>query len=918
VLLLLSLTARADIPDWSVVPLDALLPDPAEGDDEPLIRAAVSRLTVAVTPGAESRLTLTYELQAFADGLSVVALGAGPLTVGSALLDGRPVAVPPEHDGQRLLVTGLTRGSHTVVLAGVMLTPRSTLSLPMPEAPVEVLFDGAGLDVAVERGAALSAGRLVVPPGPELSLSWKPAAPPAPRPDRLEAVAAVGLTLSTDGIEGSGVVTFDAIRGAVDRVRIAVPGADWAEATGTVVASSALVGEWLEVSLIEPQTGRFTVEVGLRGPAGSELSPAPLLVPQADSREGWVSIYQGEEGYLARQSTDLTLVSPDSVPDWGQSLASGQLLSSLHYTTGHPALRWRQSEWESLQTPGTVIDSARYEVAVVAHGRALTRARLQVRNDRGAWLWMDLPRDSTVLAVRVAGHIVEPVTSEGRLGIPLEKSVETLTGLVSFPVEVAFLSPSPAFSRRGRVRLSVPAVSAPVADAAWTLYLPPGTTPRHAEGNVQPAVVAERELLIGRGYRQVVPDMEPPTGGDAVSDDAEEVSQEYWNQAYDAYKSNRFDEAGELLEQSLLYNPDNMAASALQDNVVVLTGEVAHDEEEVEQVERVKAMARAKSQGDTRRQSTLMSDAESQLRAGNVEEAIELYESAIEVSDQLARLESDEAYVQKAVVADLRERLAEAQETSSRNRRQQEAERREFKADEAAEETRSSFSSRSASSSTPSSGMLIDELTVEEEPEPEADERFVVISRDIIILEPDPHDQTAIDFDGVDFESIEVSGSLISPAAAEVPVEPRMYTESVTVAGRGGRGQPLRDLVTASRGEADRGPPPPPAPEPPPMVTPTTPLLQSIPAGRSYQSSVELAAGSSTIDLGIVGGEVYDAPVQTVSAFDIPTGVTASRWIVLVPESGPVLRFSRQLVPADEPLEVVVPYRMDSSGRQGG
>ncbi|MFT5684167.1 MAG: tetratricopeptide (TPR) repeat protein [Myxococcota bacterium] len=992
VILLLSLAAHADTTNWSVVPLDAVVTDPDPDPEAPLIRAAVSRVTAEITPGAESRVTLTYAIQVFADGLSVASLGAGPLTVESARLDGRAIAVPPDTDGHRRLIVEMTRGSHTVVLTGVMTTPLSTLSMPMPDAPVEVVVSGEGLDVTIDRGAALSADRLIVPPGPSLSVAWKPEAPPAPRPDRLEAAAAVGLTLSTDGMEGAGVVTFDAVRGAVDRVRIAVPGADWAEASGGVVASSTLSGQWLEVELVAPQTGRFTVEVALRGPAGEALSSAPLLLPEADSREGWVSIYQGEEGYLARQSSGLSVIAPGEVPAWGQDLSSGQLLSSLHYTTGRPTLTWKQSEWESLQTPGTVIDSAHYEVAVVAHGRALTRARYQVRNDRGAWLWMDLPEGSSVLVVRVAGHIVEPVRSGARLGIPLEKSVETLTGLVSFPVEVATLAPAPVFSRRGKATLSVPAVSAPVTDATWTLYLPPGTTTRRTEGNVQVAVAGEpdQELLIGRGYRQAGPPMD--TGPASMSSSsvfkaekkAEEASQDYWNQAYDAYKDNRFDEAGELLEQSLIYNPDNSSASALQGNVMVLTGEASAEDGDGEQVERVKAMARAKSKGSSQRQSVLVEDAEEQLWAGNVDEAIELYESAIAVSDQLANLESDEAYVQKAVAEDLRGRLAEAEAVSSRNRRQEESERREVSL--ALIEDDVEDLKEQVFRSTATLGLLAEETTEEEWEEGE----LARISSNNIVIHQDDLDQLPLEqrqalnerLGEVSLERITIVGAdgTSRDYGGAINQEPRIeYNQPTEI---DFEGLEVTGALVQPQAAFQMGAPPPP---PPPVAASPEPVepgevltkdfLQRIPEGRSYQASVQMAAGvtggtnpnvggassndntymldganisepvtgsfdfhagdsldsdedsfdddlrwsdrrSDRQDSGLKAAE--DAPVQTISAFDVPTGVTASRWIVLVPDSGPMLEFSRQLVPAGEVLEVVVPYKIDSKGKQGG
>ena len=362
----MTLPASADVPDWSVVPLGSVLPDGEIPAESAPILASVSGVSVQLVPGEESRLTLTYALQVFADGLTVADLGAGELTMAQARLDGREVAVPPSLDGRRLLVSELTRGRHTLVLTGVMPTPTSQLALTMPQAPVDIIsVRDDTLAVDVVGGAEIATGHLVMPPSARLSITWKPAGPPPPRPDRLEAMAAVGLTVGLGGVEGAGVVRFDAIHGEVETVRVAVPGVDWAEATGSVVLESRLVGGWLEVDLAGPQSGRFSIDVALRGPAGAELNEAPLLLPEADRREVWVSLYQGEEGFVSRETTGLEVVTPAAVPQWGQDLASGRLLSSLHTTGSSPSLQWKSSEWESVETPGTVVDEARIVIGII-------------------------------------------------------------------------------------------------------------------------------------------------------------------------------------------------------------------------------------------------------------------------------------------------------------------------------------------------------------------------------------------------------------------------------------------------------------------------------------------------------------------------------------------------------------------------
>lgn len=857
--------------------------------------ASLSALALRLSPATpETTVSLTGTVHVYADGFVRLPLGLEELVMAEATLDGEPLALPPEPGpGQgRVLIQWLEAGVHTLQIDGLLVTdaPQALLGLP-PGSPATLRLDAPGLDVSVDGGVPVGDGLLALVPKGALSMTWKSAVPPAPRPARLVAEAAVGLRVDPGGSEGRAVLRFQALNEPVSEVTLLLEGSiDAFEVRGSVVRQARQSNQRLIVELVEPVLGPLAFEVSFRGPPTA--GPAPLLIPVADRISGWVSLHAAEDGFIEREERGLELVSPRSLPVWGQDLAPGALLAAWSYDGRPPSLSVRAQQWDALDSPGTFVDEAVFEVATVAHGRALTRARLSVRNDRRQHLGVDLPAGSTLLVARVAGQPVEVAREGDRLLVPLEKSVETLSGLVSFPVEVTYLSPIPSWSRRGRIALSVPTIDAPVSQLRWEVRLPPGLQVRDAQGD---------------GKWITAPDSVPP-----AEDLRVEASVELWSRAYSAYKQNDFETANTLLEQSLQYDTGNSAAQALLGNVVVIRGE-DDEEEEGEQSRRIKAMARARSQSSVAEQQVLIESASSSQRAGDLDGAIEWYSSALEVTEGLAQLEDKDTYVQKAAASELRRELEQVR--AERTQRQAESARASLFLPDQLDSNRSD-------AGTPGSltGSIIDstgqpvlgQATLSTNSRDgdtiqaiasDTDGRFAVAdvppgTYAVTLSAPGYFPQTFFD---VRVNSDQLS-SLDASLVAEVVEE----------------AHPVEEPMAAPVTSADRGE----------MLTKD--FLERIPAGRSYQSAVRMSAGISGNSGG--GDSLGDVEIslgrrsrerdrrglasppppppggtETVQAMDL-AGVTASQWIVFVPDTGELLRFERQLLPASATTTTTIRY----------
>jgi len=160
---------------------------------------------------------------------------------------------------------------------------------------------------------------------------------------------------------------------------------------------------------------------------------------------------------------------------------------------------------------------------VTADGKMLVQSRFAVRNNQRNFLKLNLPTNAVLWSASVGGRPIRPGRAlDGSLLLPLEK---TRSGdeAPAFVVEVSYLDHTPAWSDKGRVRLSLLAVDLPISKSRFLLHHPPLfrlTTPPGISGSfrVTPYEVPESSVLrsgpTGPGITTVV--TQPDEGNEAT------------------------------------------------------------------------------------------------------------------------------------------------------------------------------------------------------------------------------------------------------------------------------------------------------------------------------------------------------------------------------------------------------------------
>ena len=708
--------------DVVVVPLDALAPDEPP-DPGPPVALIVDALAAVVGPADETLLDLTWEMHAVEPGWVDLRVVGTDLALEEATLDGRPVALAPAQDGIRTLTAHLS-GQHELRVRGSVATPNRRLDLPLLQAArMGLEVTTTNWDVEVDGGLSRDSGSFDLLSADRIAASWKPRAPPAPRPVVVSSEYAGGVTLDASGLQGRAVLRYQVRHGTVESLgfEIAPEVADL-QIEGIGVAGHERRGNVVTVHLSRPVEGKIHLDVSYRTASTDSAGPSSVPIPLPTGADGgWITLLRGDESIvLPEVGTELEQVPSTRLPSWARGLGSGTTLATYRVAGRAPALGYRLMQYQPAEEPPTLVDEARYEVAYSSHGGALLRVLYQVRNDRRQYLHLTPPTGFSLVGVRVAGDVVQPVTDgTGGIHIPLEKSIETLQGLVAFPVEVILWGDLEPWDRRGRRTLITPAVDAPVAYARWEVVMPPDAEARQTEGiptlvdswtsrkggleygrahgegledDDDFETISARRQKVARGSSRstrdrgrrsgtagfapaAAPAPEPEsTESDWKEVDEEEeewardeMSQYAWNRAYRAYQGNRFEEAQEHLDVSLEFNPDNAAAQALQDNVDLLLGKDQPAEEQV-MAHRVREMARSRTSSMVVEQEKKKRKAEESLRAGDLDKAERELRALVDLTERLAQVEQADSIEQKTDLEVFNRQLAEIEQMEGRGK----------------------------------------------------------------------------------------------------------------------------------------------------------------------------------------------------------------------------------------------------------
>jgi hypothetical protein len=454
----------------------------------------------------------------------------------------------------------------------------------------------------------------------------------------------IGLTVGEGAVEGRARIVWALRQGSLDRVSFTARGVGPdLQVTGSQVASWSRAGDRVDVVLRERESA--SVALALRWsvplPEGEVASVAlPEIAPgEAFRSESSVQIARDAEIEVVPELRGWEPISAYDLPDYGVGLVQGAPTAAFRAGAGGRSGALALLRYVPAEQPPVMVDVASHVVAVAADGRALSRVLLTARNERAPYLRVRLPEGHRIIAARVDGRATNLVDDGDGLRVPLPRSLETLEGLISFPIELVTLGEMPAWERREQRSMRVLAVDAPIAVSRVSVHLPPGFA---------------SELPVGdAGIVDDFTEGETLAYGFGLGGEAEARADALWQQALQSYMRNEFDAADALLDDIQALGADNENLDKLKANLDVVQGRGggAADPGKDVQARRVVAQAASRGIDDLREQEEARVEAEREYQAGNYAAADEKYRKVEDLAKKLGKVEQAESVEQSRNVA---------------------------------------------------------------------------------------------------------------------------------------------------------------------------------------------------------------------------------------------------------------------------
>ncbi len=625
------------------------------------------KVVITRVEGSEGglRIRATWTMRAlgrlpYADRL----LGPGARVV-SATFNGKPATLINSRTG--IYIFGEVDKRATIELdayldADPVRQPVAIEMLPAVTGSVDIEAEGHRPTLlAGARGQpAIRVHRQFLAGDERLKLSLESPREPATGEVQALAVARVGmgLTVGDAAIRGRARVVWEVRRGELGSVSLNIQNlGDDLEVTGPAIREVRRQNGQVNIDFQAPIRDRVEVELSWSRPVSSgteSRAELPRVEPMASYRtEAAVQLARSGEVEAVPSLSGWQPQAAAELPTWAQGLVEGTPTSA--YTTSE----WREGHLDLLRFvpvagPPVVIDIADYTVATSHEGRSLMTARYEIRNERAAFLSVQPPPGSRIVGARVAGETALPARGQGGTWlIPLQRSVETVEGLLTFAVEVTLIGDTDVWRRRERRALALPIVDAPIAVSRVTLYLPPGYRNR---------------LEVGRG--DTVDDFDRGQGityGFGVGDVNAARADAVYQRAVRSWLDNDFDAAQQDLDELRNLGAANDNISRLQSNLDVVEGRASGKDKTLER--RVKEQARARALSDQTKQEQLWRQADESYRSGNYEQAQTEYKKALDLGKNLARLEQEESVEQEAANEVLEQQLVVTEKQAKRTRK---------------------------------------------------------------------------------------------------------------------------------------------------------------------------------------------------------------------------------------------------------
>jgi hypothetical protein len=260
----------------------------------------------------------------------------------------------------------------------------------------------------------------------------------------------------------------------------------------------------VELEFTQALEGQFRVELSyerILADDESEIAADTLRVEGADVEQGRIAVEALSAVEILPTITDeLTPIEIGELPRQLVLRTTNPILAAFKYARAEPPprLALTVTRHRLVDVQEAAIDTAEYRTLFTRDGLSVTTARFIVRNARKQFLRVELPQDSEVWSVFVAGRQEKPALSTAEEADPRSILIKIVNATDGFPVDVIFATRRSAIGSLGTVHAELPRPDILVTQSRWDVFLPEGMsygTPRSNMNTVDVARPVSREEI---------------------------------------------------------------------------------------------------------------------------------------------------------------------------------------------------------------------------------------------------------------------------------------------------------------------------------------------------------------------------------------------------------------------------------------
>jgi hypothetical protein len=513
-------------------------------------------------------------------------------------------------------------------------------------------------------------------PGEEFELQWEEVPLKGKRPPLFSVAPDIFYLMEGQGLYISARLATTIYAGTASGVNLVLPpDATKIDIHGAGVKRFERQGTETIVDFKGEIEGRTDIFVALFCPVaeGRNFLALPILsIQNARISGGTIAIScPSDLDLLTENISQVEEIALYEIPISLKALARDKPVRAFRIRGDSPRLSVKTVSLEPLALVEAVADRADFTSFRSLTGGETVKVSMSVRNDRRQFLRVYLPEGTQMGRCLVSGREVTPGKEEieGEILIPLEKSIETLEGVVSFPVEFVYFTKNPVFVNKGSAHLTLPSIDIPIAWATWTAYVPGDIKVVKVTGNmplVKNFEQASKMLEYGRGYQK-------------------RLAENYWINAIDAYKRQDYEEAGRNLRTILEKYPESGFAKdarhlmgnvnlASQPQVQSKPSDETFASSDEKAVRRIQRQMESQQIGLEIEQQELIKKAEEAELKGETQKSVALMEKAKQKSEVMLK-RGVPVREQKAIMRDVAERLESQKNLLQENVRLQQVKR---------------------------------------------------------------------------------------------------------------------------------------------------------------------------------------------------------------------------------------------------